>query len=515
MAEKNEKAAIGAPESGSAEEPLTDETMVSSRPGWREIFRQAFDKARREHQVMNRRELGRDRSRSLFLLAGAVIAVLIVFLGVFSSSNTARKSADARRAGAPDLGRRETPGQQSNDQKGSVTPLLNAQTGPPEAPGSQGVTPEDVRRTARPAQPAIGVYPKSSVMPAPKNVGPYALGKIDFSDTGGSQTALAPSNSSLQSASDDLRKPSLVFVRSAQSNPAIVGARVSTTALEESPVMLDLPAGTPRGSIQLSQSRDLPLLRQILRSEFVTNSQLFEFTQLNHHERSRNSFQWRMRRLVERELVLRQTLMAGTGDTVYSLARSAATLLQSMGEYCLVGRGERDPEKMNKNVLHAIGLNEIHLSALRAGLLVRWTGTMEIRSQNELTGFGFAKDYDAIVTLRTDIGERRFALEYERTLKPAKCYRAIASGMSREVHVQRLLYLVANFDILRFVSSFFTNTMYPVFFGLFSDWHSYLLETPVLDSLAKRAFPLRQALNGGAPKAADVQIATNYRLPFL
>jgi len=40
---------------------------------------------------------------------------------------------------------------------------------------------------------------------------------------------------------------------------------------------------------------------------------------------------------------------------------------------------------------------------------------MEIRSQNELTAFGFAKDYDAIVTVRTDIGERRFALEYERT----------------------------------------------------------------------------------------------------
>jgi hypothetical protein len=75
-------------------------------------------------------------------------------------------------------------------------------------------------------------------------VGPYALGKIDFSDTGGIQTAPAPSNSSVQSASDDLRKPSLVFVRNVQSNPASVGARVATTALEENPVMLDLPAGT-------------------------------------------------------------------------------------------------------------------------------------------------------------------------------------------------------------------------------------------------------------------------------
>ncbi|HET8924396.1 MAG TPA: hypothetical protein VFN26_15525 [Candidatus Acidoferrum sp.] len=221
-----------------------------------------------------------------------------------------------------------------------------------------------------------------------------------------------------------------------------------------------------------------------------------------------------MRRLVDRGLVLRQTLAAGTGDAVYSVASSAATLLQSMGEYCLVGCGGTGREKSNRNVLHAIGLNDIHLSALRAGLLVRWMGSMEIRSQNELTAFGFAKDYDAIVTIRTDIGERRFALEYERTPKAARCYRAIAAGMSHEVHVNRLVYLVANYDILRFVSGFFTKAVYPVFFGLLTDWHSHLLEMPVLDGLGKRAFPLQQALNGGTPKVQAMSTATSYRLPF-
>lgn len=244
MAEENEKKTTGAPEAGPAEEPLIDETKVSSRPGWREIFRQAFDKARREHQVTNRRELGRDRSRSLFLLAGAAIAVLLVFLGVFSSSNTARKSIDARRVGAPDLGRRVTPGQQATDQTGSVTPLLNAQTGQPEAPGSQGVTPEDVGRTARPTQPSIGAHPKSSIAPVTKNAGPYALGKIDFSDPATHQQPPGSTTSSVQSASDDPHKPSLVFVRNVQSNPASVGARVAASALEESQVMLDLPVGT-------------------------------------------------------------------------------------------------------------------------------------------------------------------------------------------------------------------------------------------------------------------------------
>ena len=271
----------------------------------------------------------------------------------------------------------------------------------------------------------------------------------------------------------------------------------------------------PKGSIQLNQSRDLPLLRQILRSEFVTHSQLFEFSRLNHCERSRNSFHWRMRRLVGRGLILRQTLAAGTGDAVYSVANTAATLLQSMGEYCLIGCVRADVSTASKNALHAIGLNEIHLSALRAGMLVRWTAAVEIRSQNELTAFGFAKDYDAIVTVRTDIGERRFALEYERSPKPAKCYRAIAACMSQEVHVNRLLYLVANYDILRFVSSFFTSAEFPVFFGLVPDWHAHLLEMPVLDGNAKRTFPLWQVLNGSSEKVAKIGTTTGYSLSSL
>jgi len=61
-------------------------TFLSSRMG--DIFRQLSTSAT-EQRTNDRRELGRDRSRSLFLLAGAAIAVLLLF-SVFSSSNTAR-----------------------------------------------------------------------------------------------------------------------------------------------------------------------------------------------------------------------------------------------------------------------------------------------------------------------------------------------------------------------------------------------------------------------------------------
>jgi len=198
MAEENDKRTSGVPEAVPVEEPLIDETDVRTRPGWREIFRQAFDKARREQRVTNRRDLGRDRSRSLFLLAGAAIAVLLLFLGVFSSSNNAKKATDGRRPGTPDLGRRLTPGQQSTGQTGSVTPLLNAQTGQPEAQGSQDVTAEDVGRTARPTQPSIGAQPKPATTPASRNAGPYTLGKIDFSDAATRQEAPGASTSPAQ-----------------------------------------------------------------------------------------------------------------------------------------------------------------------------------------------------------------------------------------------------------------------------------------------------------------------------
>lgn len=268
----------------------------------------------------------------------------------------------------------------------------------------------------------------------------------------------------------------------------------------------------PEGSIQLNQSRDLPVLRQILHSEFITRTQLFAFMELHNYERSRNSLDWRIRRLVERGLVMRQTAVAGIGDVVYSLANDAAELLQSMGEYCLIGRGRSSAKNGNQNVLHAVGLNDIHLSLMRSHLLVRWISTMQIRSQNELTDYGFAKDYDAVVTVRTDIGEYRFALEYERTPKAMKYYRAIASSVSEEVHLSRVLYLVTNYDLLRFVSRFFGNGQCAVFFGLIADWHSQLLEIRVTSTSSKHPMPFREALDGAGIRPAATQL--NYRLPF-
>jgi hypothetical protein len=176
-----------------------------------------------------------------------------------------------------------------------------------------------------------------------------------------------------------------------------------------------------------------------------------------------------------------------------------------MGEYCLVGRDRFNGKEAERSVLHSIGLNEIHLSVLRARLLVRWIGSIEIRSQNELTGFGFAKDYDAVVTVCTEAGEQRFALEYERSPKPMRYYRDVAASLSREAHVNQVLYLVSNYDLLQFVSGFFGNSQRRVVFGLVKDWHEQLLEMPVTCCTAARSTRFREILN---PATARLEQAT-------
>lgn len=244
MTEEIENKGTKAAETTPIEQPPAGEAEAPRAPGWREIFREAFDRARKEHRVANRRDLGRDRSRSLFLLAGAAVAVLLLFLGVFSSSNTARRTAEVRRPGTPDLGRRVTPGRPATGQEGSATPLLNAQTAQQEPQGNQTVTAEDVGRTARPNRPFAGGSPRPAAASPAGSRGPYSLSRIDFSDATSRAQASAPPASSAGSAPDDPKKPSLVFVRSVESSPVSGAVKEAPASLEESPAAPGLPAGT-------------------------------------------------------------------------------------------------------------------------------------------------------------------------------------------------------------------------------------------------------------------------------
>jgi len=84
-------------------------------------------------------------------------------------------------------------------------------------------------------------------------------------------------------------------------------------------------------------------------------------------------------------------------------------------------------------------------------------------------------------------------------------YRDVAASLSRETHVNQVLYLVCNYDLLQFISGFFRNYRCRVFFGLVKDWHSQLLEMPVSCNSATRCCRFREILDH---TAAPVEAAT-------
>jgi hypothetical protein len=97
-----------------------------------------------------------------------------------------------------------------------------------------------------------------------------------------------------------------------------------------------------------------------------------------------------------------------------------------------------------------------------------------------------------LVTVSLAGRSARFALEYERTLKSNHEYRAIAKLLEDERAVERVLYLLPNYDVVNFLAGFFERVRFPVFLGVAQAWHEKLLDMPVLDPRCRRYSPLRE-----------------------
>jgi hypothetical protein len=224
-----------------------------------------------------------------------------------------------------------------------------------------------------------------------------------------------------------------------------------------------------KGTIVLSQEQDLPMLRQVLNSQFITHTQLWEFMRHGCIELSRASFCWRVRRLWVHGFVARHSLPMVDAEFVYSIASPAVTCLETAGA---LYNGARNGPKVTADgagVAHALGLNAIHLNLLRSGQLVLWQNEVEIRSENELAISSYAKHYDAIVTLQCDGRSARVALEYERTAKTQSEYARIRELFEGEKRIDRFLYLAANSHIHSLLKRCFWGTTRNVYVGLSKD----------------------------------------------
>ena len=241
-----EPAATGESPSQATTAGVDHEEAVTPTPLQR--LRALLDSAQRgQNPIASRRELGRDKSKSLFLLVGASVALLLLFLGLFSSPKKSGLLPGETARGGPSLGRKVTTQEQIDPAK-TVTPLLSADMNRGDVGSGSQVTAEDVGGTSPRYNGTSRLHAGNAPAlekpsPArPRGSGEYALKNVDFSDPEVAQAPPIPNPPALHSAESDssLKKPSLVFVRAAQSaTPALQSPRDEDNTLAEL-----LPAGT-------------------------------------------------------------------------------------------------------------------------------------------------------------------------------------------------------------------------------------------------------------------------------
>ena len=235
------------------------------------------------------------------------------------------------------------------------------------------------------------------------------------------------------------------------------------------------------GYIEISKERDLPLLKEALHAGFVTHTQLFELMQFAGLEPCREAFNWRVKRLVTHELLLRHEVPGYGRNFVYSLGPSGVMHLTSLGEPCTGMTSGFIPHRDASRVAHSVDVTSIRLTLLRDGLLSEWHSEVEIRSRNNLTGYGYEKDYDSVMTLAVCGREVKVALEYERRPKAGKMYKEIRAIVERERRANRFLYLFPEFKLLWYVHGWFRGVTQRMYFGVVSDLERDLLKARVVD----------------------------------
>ena len=247
-----------------------------------------------------------------------------------------------------------------------------------------------------------------------------------------------------------------------------------------------------KGSMQVSDTRDIPLLQQVLRAGFITSSQLFEFMTLQCAENRREAFNHRLRRLMNHGLIERIRGFARGRPGVCRISSEGASLLVDYGE---LFSGRTGVDGARESCTHWLELNDLHLSMLRARILTRWIPATEICSQNDLTQFRYAKDYDAVAVLDRDGMGVRFAVEYERVPKTQARYQAIAQTLECEQLVDTVLYLVPNFHLLCKIRDYVVPRGTQVCVALYGEFTRMLLATPVIIAGSdRRDVPFEAAL---------------------
>jgi hypothetical protein len=250
--------------------------------------------------------------------------------------------------------------------------------------------------------------------------------------------------------------------------------------------------GFQKGAIALNPLKDIPLLLRVLHSQFITHDQLFEFMQRRSIETTRAPFNWRLRRLVAAGLLARHSVRSATPSPIFSVTNDAAVLLAD--HFPVLDSKRHKDAATHINLVHSLELNGLQLSLARQGVLDDWESEMTIRAKNELTTSGYAKDYDAIVTVRMDSRLISFALEYERTPKKSNDYVRIRSLLEQERQVYRFLYVVPEPKLASFILDCFNKTTASIYVGLAAEFTRSFQEMNVIEARSGLISPIDASL---------------------
>lgn len=249
-----------------------------------------------------------------------------------------------------------------------------------------------------------------------------------------------------------------------------------------------------KDSVVINPDRDLPLLRQVRNSRFVTHKQLFEFMQFAGSDDRRNSFNWRTKRLLGAGHLSTCDGRFGTGSAIYRITKSGLALLEHHGEFTAILHSNTEHLPHTAQVFHSLELNAVHLALAQKQLLAGWLSEIEIASFNIISQSRYQKDYDAVVEVW--MGDRKvcFALEYERSLKSSKQYQRVREALDAERQVECVLYLTAGIEILVHLVHEFESVNKKMAFAESREFSQSLLDTTVITTQHIRRIMFRDLL---------------------
>src|SRR6202020_2205094 len=139
-----------------------------------------------------------------------------------------------------------------------------------------------------------------------------------------------------------------------------------------------------KGGLVINPERDIPLLRQVRNSRFVSHNQLFELMKFGGSDRSRDSFNWGVRRLAKSGHVSICGGIFCAGSAVYRITKEGIALLDHPGKFTSVVQSDTEHLPCCAQICHARELSAIQLALAHKNLLASWQSEVEVAAFNTI-----------------------------------------------------------------------------------------------------------------------------------